>query len=228
MKKIEWPGRPKGLLLLLLVLFVTAAFLLKDDKGYIPATEDAWEPAGAGTESTDSRGFQEVSRPSGGAAVSLLTQEEQARLQETVLEAAKACRDLYAGWLTSRTEKERDAMVSLSKEQQEAVVSRLGSLGLVAAADNRIRINKEKAEEFYADYEEGNDALVTIYQVGPEGDIRVMTLLYRDGGLQARYTEIIWKEGGLPEIRENGCRDLTEIKRTEKGYLPDVVPAPEP
>ena len=41
MKKIEWPGRPKGLLLLLLVLFVTAAFLLKDDKGYIPATEDA-------------------------------------------------------------------------------------------------------------------------------------------------------------------------------------------
>lgn len=227
MKKIEWPGTPKGLLLLLLVLFVTAAFLLKDDKAYIPATEDAWEPAAAGTESTDSRGLQEVSRSSGGAAVSLLTQEEQSRLQETVLEAAKACRNLYAGWLPSRTEEEGDGRFSLSEEQQEAVVARLGSLGLVVAADNRIRINKEKAEEFYADYEEGNDALVTIYQVCPEGDIRVMTLVCRAGGLQARYTEITWKEGGNPEIRESGCRDLTEIKRTEKGYLPDAVPAPE-
>ncbi len=107
----------------------------------------------------------------------------------------------------------------LTREQQTAITARLGELGLVSAADNINMVNYEKVEEFYAAYQEGKDALITIFYVDPEGGMSALTFVYRKGGLQTHFTAIGWDEGGTPGIRGSGTNNLKEMKLTGKGYL---------
>ena len=247
MKKIEWPEKTKGLLLLLLLLFVTAAFLLKEEPAYTLTTEEAREPEALGAFDAEADGTgseaAEGSEASGtevwGTApsgtkeetaggskvspqetISLLTEDEQKQLQKEALEAAEYCRELYKDIRATERESEgENNTFLLTREQQTAITARLGELGLVSAADNINMVNYEKVEDFYAAYQEGKDALITIFYVDPEGGMSALTFVYRKGVLQTHFTAIGWDEGGTPGIRGSGTNNLKEMKLTGKGYL---------
>ena len=216
MKKIEWPEKTKGLLLLLLLLFVTAAFLLKEEPAYTLTTEEAREPEALGAFDAEADGTGSEAAET----VSLLTEEEQKQLQKEALEAAEYCRELYKDIRATEMESEgENNTFLLTREQQTAITARLGELGLVSAADNINMVNYEKVEDFYAAYQEGKDALITIFYVDPEGGMSALTFVYRKGGLQTHFTAIGWDEGGTPGIRGSGTNNLKEMKLTGKGYL---------
>ena len=213
MKKIEWPEKTKGLLLLLLLLFVTAAFLLKEEPAYTLTTEEAREPEALGSFDAEADGTGSEAAET----ISLLTEEELKQLQKEALEAAEYCRELYKD--IRATERESEGENNTTREQQTAITARLGELGLVSAADNINMVNYEKVEDFYAAYQEGEDALITIFYVDPEGGMSALTFVYRKGGLQTHFTAIGWDEGGTPGIRGSGTNNLKEMKLTGKGYL---------
>lgn len=161
-----------------------------------------------------------VSQVSPQETVSLLTEEEQKQLQKEALEAAEYCRELYKDIRASEMEYEGESNTFLlTREQQTAITARLGELGLVSAADNINMVNYEKVEDFYAAYQEGKDALITIFYVDPEGGMSALTFVYRKSGLQMQFTAIGWDKGGNPEIMGSGTNNLKEMKLTGKGYL---------
>ena len=216
MKKIEWPEKTKGLLLLLLLLFVTAAFLLKEEPAYTLTTEEAREPEALGSFDAEADGTGSEAAET----ISLLTEEELKQLQKEALEAAEYCRELYKDIRASEMEYEGESNTFLlTREQQTAITARLGELGLVSAADNINMVNYEKVEDFYAAYQEGKDALITIFYVDPEGGMSALTFVYRKSGLQMQFTAIGWDKGGNPEIMGSGTNNLKEMKLTGKGYL---------
>lgn len=216
MKKIEWPEKTKGLLLLLLLLFVTAAFLLKEEPAYTLTTEEAREPEALGAFDAEADGTGSEAAE----VISLLTEEEQKQLQKEALEAAEYCRELYKDIRATERESEgENNTFLLTREQQTAITARLGELGLVSAADNINMVNYEKVEDFYAAYQEGKDALITIFYVDSEGGMSALTFVYRKSGLQMQFTAIGWDKGGNPEIMGSGTNNLKEMKLTRKGYL---------
>lgn len=216
MKKIEWTEKTKGLLLLLLLLFVTAAFLLKEEPAYTLTTEEAREPEALGASDAEADGTGSEAAE----AVNLLTEDEQKQLQKEALEAAEYCRELYKDIRATERESEgENNTFLLTREQQTAITARLGELGLVSAADNINMVNYEKVEDFYAAYQEGKDALITIFYVDSEGGMSALTIVYRKSGLQMQFTAIGWDEGGNPEIMGSGTNNLKEMKLTGKGYL---------
>ena len=216
MKKIEWPEKTKGLLLLLLLLFVTAAFLLKEEPAYTLTTEEAREPEALGAFDAEADGTGSEAAET----ISLLTEEELKQLKKEALEAAEYCRELYKDIRATERESEgENNTFLLTREQQTAITARLGELGLVSAADNINMVNYEKVEDFYAAYQEGKDALVTIFYVDPEGGMSALTFVYRKSGLQMQFTAIGWDKGGNPEIMGRGTNNLKEMKLTGKGYL---------
>ncbi|ODM07269.1 DUF6070 family protein [Eisenbergiella tayi] len=216
MKKIEWPEKTKGLLLLLLLLFVTAAFLLKEEPAYTLTTEEAREPEALGAFDAEADGTGSEAAET----ISLLTEEELKQLKKEALEAAEYCRELYKDIRATERESEgENNTFLLTREQQTAITARLGELGLVSAADNINMVNYEKVEDFYAAYQEGKDALVTIFYVDPEGGMSALTFVYRKSGLQMQFTAIGWDKGGNPEIMGSGTNNLKEMKLTGKGYL---------
>ena len=216
MKKIEWPEKTKGLLLLLLLLFVTAAFLLKEEPAYTLTTEEAREPEALGAFDAEADGTGSEAAE----VISLLTEDEQKQLQKEALEVAEYCRELYKDIRATERESEgENNTFLLTREQQTAITARLGELGLVSAADNINMVNYEKVEDFYAAYQEGKDALVTIFYVDPEGGMSALTFVYRKSGLQMQFTAIGWDKGGNPEIMGSGTNNLKEMKLTGKGYL---------
>lgn len=216
MKKIEWPEKTKGLLLLLLLLFVTAAFLLKEEPAYTLTTEEAREPEALGAFDAEADGTGSEAAET----ISLLTEEELKQLKKEALEAAEYCRELYKDIRATERESEgENNTFLLTREQQTAITARLGELGLVSAADNINMVNYEKVEDFYAAYQEGKDALITIFYVDSEGGMSALTFVYRKSGLQMQFTAIGWDKGGNPEIMGSGTNNLKEMKLTRKGYL---------
>lgn len=79
--------------------------------------------------------------------------------------------------------------------------------------------NYEAVEEFYSAYLEDQDAMVTIFDVNPDGIIGAVTFLYREGRLQTYYVGVGWQEGGKPLIMSTLASDIAEIRLTEKGYF---------
>lgn len=74
-------------------------------------------------------------------------------------------------------------------------------------------------EKFYADYLNGQDSMVTIFEVQRDGLIGAVTFIYRKEKIQTYYIGVRWMEGGMPEIQGTSVSDVTEIKLTEKGYF---------
>ena len=79
--------------------------------------------------------------------------------------------------------------------------------------------NHEAVETFYADYLDGRDSMVTVFEVHRDGLIGAVTFIYRKGELQTYYIGVRWKEGGVPEIQGTSVSNVAEIKLTEKGYF---------
>lgn len=152
-------------------------------------------------------------------AVSVLTAEEERRLQEEAREAAALCAEYYreSGVFSSQTG--ASGLQEFSGTQRKGIVECLGKQGLVSVSDGINMENHEKVEEFYAAYTAGADAMVTVFEIYREGDLCAKTLIYRKGSLQSYYVSAGLSEGETPVIRGAGVKDLEEMRMTEKGYL---------
>ena len=81
-------------------------------------------------------------------------------------------------------------------------------------------LQNEVIEEFSDfDYLDGQDSMVTVFEVQRDGLIGAVTFIYRKGELQTYYIGIRWREGGMPEIQGTSVSNVAEIKLTEKGYF---------
>ena len=95
----------------------------------------------------------------------------------------------------------------------------MGTSGLVSVEEDTAMQNHEAIETFYADYLDGRDSMVTVFEVHRDGLIGAVTFIYRKGELQTYYIGVRWKEGGVPEIQGTSVSNVAEIKLTEKGYF---------
>ena len=98
-------------------------------------------------------------------------------------------------------------------------MEQLGKAGLVSVEEDTNMQNPERMEKFYADYLNGQDSMVTIFEVQRDGLIGAVTFIYRKEKIQTYYIGVRWMEGGMPEIQGTSVSDVTEIKLTEKGYF---------
>ncbi len=151
--------------------------------------------------------------------VDLLSEEEKEQLQNTALPAAESVKELYEDSITADTAHYSSGVSEFSSEQRKAVVEQLGNDGLVSVAEDVNMQNPERVEAFYTDYLNGQESMVTVFDVQRDGLIGVLTFVYRKGQLQAYYIGVQWKEDGTPEIQSISTNNVAEIKLTEKGYF---------
>ena len=149
----------------------------------------------------------------------LLSEEEKEQLQNTALSAAESVKELYKDSIIADAAHYSSGVSEFSSEQRKAVVEQLGKAGLVSAAEDTNMQNPEKAEAFYTDYLNGQDSIVTVFDVQQDGLIGAVTFVFRKGQLQVYYIGIQWKEDGTPEIQSISTNNVAEIKLTEKGYF---------
>lgn len=90
---------------------------------------------------------------------------------------------------------------------------------MVSVEEDTNMQNPEKIENFYADYLNGQDSMVTVFEVQRDGLLGAVTFIYRKEQLQTYYIGVRWKEGGMPEIQGTSVSNVAEINLTEKGYF---------
>ena len=162
---------------------------------------------------------EEPENPFTPRSADLLSEEEKEQLQNTALTAAESVKELYKDSIIADTAHYSSGVSEFTSEQRKAVVEQLGKAGLVSAAEDANMQNPEKVEAFYADYLNGQDSMVTVFDVQRDGLIGAVTFVFRKGQLQACYIGIQWKEDGTPEIQSISTNNVAEIKLTEKGYF---------
>lgn len=149
----------------------------------------------------------------------LITDEEKAQLQNTALAAAEQVREVYREIELVGNSAYGSNIKTFTKEQRKAVVALLGDAGYVSVTEGRNMENYQKVEDFYAAYQNNQNAMVTVFQVDLDGLLRMVTFVYREGRLQTCYMGIGWQEGGVPMIKDTSVSDLAEINLTKKGYF---------
>lgn len=173
------------------------------------------EPSGE----TSEESVEEQENPFTPHSADLLSEEEKEQLQNTALTAAESVKELYKDSIIADTAHYSSGVSEFTSEQRKAVVEQLGNDGLVSAAEDTNMQNPEKVEAFYTDYLNGQDSMVTVFDVQRDGLIGAVTFVFRKGQLQAYYIGIQWKEDGTPEIQSISTNNVAEIKLTEKGYF---------
>ena len=153
------------------------------------------------------------------ASDDLISEKEKEQLQSTVLSAAESVREIYKDIVIADAPSYSSGISEFTHEQRKAVVEQLGRSGLVSVEEDTAMQNHEVIETFYADYLDGRDSMVTVFEVYRDGLIGAVTFIYRKGELQTYYIGIRWKEGGIPEIQGTSVSNVAEIKLTEKGYF---------
>lgn len=149
----------------------------------------------------------------------LITEDEKEQLQSTVLSAAESVKEIYKDVIIADAANYSSGVSEFTSEQRKTVVEQLGAAGLVSVEEDTNMQNPEKIEMFYADYLNGQDSMVTVFEVQRDGLIGAVTFIYRRGELQTYYIGVRWKEGGMPEIQGTSVSNVAEIKLTEKGYF---------
>ena len=149
----------------------------------------------------------------------LISDEEKEQLQSKVLAAAESVSEIYKDFVIADAANYSSSISEFSGEQRKAVVEALGKSGLVSVEEDTAMQNHEAIEAFYADYLDGRDSMVTVFEVHRDGLIGAVTFIYRKGKLQTYYIGVRWKEGGVPEIQGTSVSNVAEIKLTEKGYF---------
>ena len=149
----------------------------------------------------------------------LITDEEKKELQSMVLSAAESVSEIYVDIVISDAPNYSSGISDFTSEQRKVVVEHLGSKGLVSVEEDTNMQNYEKIETFYAEYLDGHDSMVTVFDVHRDGLLGAVTFIYRKNKLQTYYIGVRWKEGGVPEIQGTSVSDVAEIKLTEKGYF---------
>ena len=149
----------------------------------------------------------------------LITDEEKKELQSMALSAAESVNEIYVDIVISDAPNYSSGISDFTSEQRKAVVEHLGSKGLVSVEEDTYMQNSELIENFYTDYLNGQDSMITVFEVHRDGLIGAVTFIYRKEQLQTYYIGVRWKQGGVPEIQGTSVSDVAEIKLTEKGYF---------
>lgn len=182
-------------------------------------TENAPELSEKPSGETSEESAEEQENPFTPHSGDLLLEEEKEQLQNTALTAAESVKELYKDSIVADTAHYSSGVSEFTSEQRKAVVEQLGKAGLVSAAEDTNMQNPEKVEAFYTDYLNGQDSMVTVFDVQRDGLIGSVSFVYRNEQLQAYYIGVRWKEDGTPEIQSISTNNVAEIKLTEKGYF---------
>ena len=229
MEDVKWLLRKYGIPILLLIFCVTTGVICweKLHTGEQQVAEEIWEPPveienseaeteeAENTETSTDSAYEFIPQ----ASEDLLSEEEKEQLQSTVLSAAESVREIYKDIVIADAPSYSSGINEFTNEQRKAVVEQLGRSGLVSAEEDSVMYNHEAIEVFYADYLNGQDSMVTVFEVHRDGLIGAVTFIYRNGQLQTYYIGVRWKEGGMPEIQGTSVSNVAEIKLTEKGYF---------
>ena len=181
--------------------------------------EPSEKPDVRSSEKPSEESSEEPENPFTPRSADLLSEEEKEQLQNTALAAAESVKELYKDSIIAETAHFASGVSEFTSEQQKAVVEQLGKDGLVSVAEDTNMQNPDKVEAFYTDYLNGQDSMVTVFDVQRDGLIGAVTFVFRKGQLQAYYIGIQWKEDGTPEIQSISTNNVAEIKLTEKGYF---------
>ena len=229
MEDVKWLLKKWGFLILMLLIAVITGGICwgKLHTEERKVAEEVWEPP---TEIGDSEMITEEENdtetftdsaywfiPQAGDC--LISEEEKEQLQSTVLSAAESDKEIYKNVIIADAENYSSGVREFTSEQRKAVVEQLGKAGLVSVEEDTNMQNPERMEKFYADYLNGQDSMVTIFEVQRDGLIGAVTFIYRKEKIQTYYIGVRWMEGGMPEIQGTSVSDVTEIKLTEKGYF---------
>ena len=227
MEDERWLLRRFGLPILLLLIFVIVGVICcgkiheEEQKG----AEEVWEPpiemenSEAATEADVDASTESAYWFVPQASDCLISDEEKEQLQSMSLSAADSVAEIYKDMVIADAPSYSSGIGEFTSEQRKAVVEQLGRSGLVSVEEGTAMQNHEVIETFYADYLNGQDSMVTVYEVHRDGLIGAVTFIYRKGELQTYYIGIRWKESGVPEIQGTSVSNLAEIKLTEKGYF---------
>lgn len=229
MEDVKWLLKKWGFLILMLLIAVITGGICwgKLHTEERKVAEEVWEPP---TEIGDSEMITEEENdtetftdsaywfiPQAGDC--LISEEEKEQLQSTVLSAAESVKEIYKNVIIADAENYSSGVREFTSEKRKAVVEQLGKAGLVSVEEDTNMQNPERMEKFYADYLNGQDSMVTIFEVQRDGLIGAVTFIYRKEKIQTYYIGVRWMEGGMPEIQGTSVSDVTEIKLTEKGYF---------
>lgn len=229
MEDVKWLLKKWGFLILMLLIAVITGGICwgKLHTEERKVAEEVWEPP---TEIGDSEMITEEENdtetftdsaywfiPQAGDC--LISEEEKEQLQSTVLSAAESVKEIYKNVIIADAENYSSGVREFTSEQRKAVVEQLGKAGLVSVEEDTNMQNPERMEKFYADYLNGQDSMVTIFEVQRDGLIGAVTFIYRKEKIQTYYIGVRWMEDGMPEIQGTSVSDVTEIKLTEKGYF---------
>ena len=230
MEDVKWMFRKCGFPILIFLFVVIVGTVcwekLKTEKPQSVA-EEVWEPP-VEIENSEEVSVEETDTESSMESVywfvpqseeCLITDEEKKELQSMVLSAAESVSEIYVDIVISDAPNYSSGISDFTSEQRKVVVEHLGSKGLVSVEEDTNMQNHEEVENFYADYQNGQDSMVTIFDVQRDGLIGVITFIYREDKLQTYYIGIKWRKGGIPEIQGTSISNVTEIKLTEKGYF---------
>ena len=229
MEDVKWLLRRCGLPILLLLFFVIAGVFCwgKKHAEKQKVAEEVWEPpveienSEAETEEVEDADTSTESAywfvPQ--ASDCLITDEEKKQLQSMALSAADSVAEIYKDIVIADAPSYSSGIGEFTNEQRKAVVEQLGRSGLVSVEEDNAMQNHEAIEAFYADYLNGQDSMVTVFEVHRDGLIGAVTFIYRKGKLQTYYIGVRWKEDGVPEIQGTSVSNVAEIKLTEKGYF---------
>jgi len=230
MEDVKWMFRKCGFPILIFLFVVIVGTVcwekLKTEKPQSVA-EEVWEPP-VEIENSEEVSVEETDTESSMESVywfvpqseeCLITDEEKKELQSMVLSAAESVSEIYVDIVIADAPSYSSGINEFTHEQRKAVVEQLGRSGLVSVEEDTAMQNHEVIETFYADYLDGRDSMVTVFEVYRDGLIGAVTFIYRKGELQTYYIGIRWKEGGIPEIQGTSVSNVAEIKLTEKGYF---------
>ncbi len=229
MEDVNWLLKKWGFSILMLLIAVIAGVLCwgKQHTEEQKATEEVWEPPVEIKDSetiTKEESDTETSIDSAywfipQASDCLISDEEKQHLQSIALAAAESVSGIYKDVEIVDESSDFSGISEFTSEQRKMVVEELGKSGLVSVEEDTNMQNHEEVENFYADYQNGQDSMVTIFDVQRDGLIGVITFIYREDKLQTYYIGIKWRKGGIPEIQGTSISNVTEIKLTEKGYF---------
>lgn len=146
-------------------------------------------------------------------------QVDKEHLKQEAITAARQVEEVYRDAAVEEDLIYGHIVKDFTREQRNKVVSLLGEAGYVSVTEDANMCNPELIQDFYAAYQNKQDAMVTVFDVRTNGTIGVCTFLYRMGKLQTCYIQIAWQEGGVPEITSADVRDLKQITLTDKGYF---------
>ena len=229
MEDVKWLLKRCGFLILILLIVVIAGMIcwgrLHTEEKKV--AEEVWEPPVEIEDSetvTEEENDMETSIDSAywfipQSSDCLISEEEKEQLQNMVLSAAESVKEIYKDVIITDAANYSSGVSEFTSEQRKEVAGQLGKAGLVSTEEDTNMQNHEKIETFYADYLNGQDSMVTVFEVHRDGLIGAVTFIYRKEQLQTYYIGVRWKEGGMPEIQGTSVSNVAEIKLTEKGYF---------